>query len=98
MKSTYREKVIDSNTGPIKHIVDDTDGYYRTILDVELLSRTDELIVTGGSTFGFTAAMKNQKLPWFIDFREEINKKCRIMTFKHPGSRKKNDYVEIPPF
>ena len=80
------------------HISDDPNGYYRTILDVELLSKVDELIVTGGSTFGFVAAMKAQKMPWVVDFKKELNKKCRVMTFKSPGSRKKNDYIELPPY
>jgi hypothetical protein len=44
-------KVI-STFGRISHIDKHGGGYKRTVLDSEVLSRCDELIITGGSTFG----------------------------------------------
>lgn len=41
--------------GLIAHVSADPSGYERVFLDIELLSRCDELILTGGSTFGFTS-------------------------------------------
>ena len=54
------------------HISDDPNGYYRTFLDVELLSKVnDELIITGGSTFGFVAAIKTQKCHGLLILRKK---------------------------
>ena len=39
----------------------------RTVVDFELLSLCDELIVTSSSTFGFAAAMKAGILPLYVD-------------------------------
>ena len=41
--------------------------YEKTILDNELLSRCDEMIITGGSTFGFLAAIKSQRMPYHVN-------------------------------
>ena len=46
----YGNKVI-TGRGRIDH-VEKNSGYERAILDIELLSWCDELILTGGSTFG----------------------------------------------
>ena len=55
------------------HVRHDERAYARAILDVELLAKCDELILTGGSTFGFLAAIKQQplhldgRLPYFVN-------------------------------
>lgn len=50
----YPNKIIHAN-GKIGHVVYDLSAYERVFLDIELLSRCDELILTGYSTFGFTS-------------------------------------------
>lgn len=61
----YPGKVLTSN-GTISHI-HNPDGYQRAIVDVELLSRCDEILMTGGSTFAFMGAMKSLRMPFNID-------------------------------
>ncbi len=51
LKKEYPNKIIVSE-GQVGHIESNADSYPRTILDVELLSRCNELVLTGGSTFG----------------------------------------------
>jgi hypothetical protein len=51
LKKDYPNKIIDGE-GQLGHIDSDQDFYPRTILDVELLSRCNQLILTGGSTYG----------------------------------------------
>ena len=52
----------------ITHVDRDSNGYLRALLDIELLSRTNELIITGGSTFGFMAVLRNGKnFPLFVN-------------------------------
>ena len=53
--------------GNLSHVAYNSNGYQRTILDVELLSRCNETIITGGSTFGWISAMKQFKLPLYIN-------------------------------
>jgi len=66
-----------TSNGTLKHVAYDSDGYTRTIIDVELLSRCNELIITGGSTFGWIAAMKMQKMPFFINGFSQMEKCLR---------------------
>jgi hypothetical protein len=66
-----------TSNGTLKHVAYDSDGYMRTIIDVELLSRCNELIITGGSTFGWIAAMKMQKMPFFINGFSQMEKCLR---------------------
>ena len=54
--------------------------YERTILDNELLSRCDEMIITGGSTYGFVAAIKSMRLPYSISGSE----KCKRASLSNP--------------
>ena len=48
--------------------------------DIELLSRCDELIVTGGSTFGFVAAMITGRMPLYVNGRANMTE-CKRMQF-----------------
>jgi hypothetical protein len=49
----FPNKIIIGN-GSLGHVEEDPYAYERAILDVELLSRCNELVVTGGSTFGLS--------------------------------------------
>ena len=62
------------------------DGWQQAIADSELLARCDELIVTGGSTFGFVAAIKSQRLPYHLDSQANMTQ-CRRSTLSRPPSR-----------
>jgi hypothetical protein len=62
----YPEKTLAGN-GSIIHVAASSQGYDRTLIDFDLLSKCDEMIHTGGSTFGYVAAMKSFKVPYFID-------------------------------
>ena len=61
-----------SSKGKVAHIAYYSEGYRRTIMDIELLSKCDELIITGGSTYGFIASMKMLKLPYFIKINDHF--------------------------
>lgn len=76
LKKKYPNKVIIGR-GRGGHIATNPDAYSRAILDIELLSKCDELIMTGGSTFGFVAAMKMLKLPYHINGRMNMTKCIR---------------------
>ena len=66
-----------STNGTLSHVAYNSDGYARTIIDVELLSRCNELVITGGSTFGWISAMKMQKLPYFVNGFRSMDKCLR---------------------
>ena len=72
----YEEKSFTSN-GTLGHIsLDAKDGFRRAVLDVELLSKCDEVIVTSGSTFGWLAAMKTLKMPYYVSGKSDKMMKC----------------------
>jgi hypothetical protein len=64
------------------------------MLDVELLSLCDELIVTGPSTFGWVAAMKSLKLPLFINGHNRTEK-CLRSKLSDPPSGGKGPYASF---
>ena len=62
----------------------------RRIVDIDLLSKCDQLIVTGSSTFGYLAAIKSGRLPFGIDVLTQGNKsvyECRPGDLAHPPWR-----------
>ena len=73
-----------SSKGKLAHIAYYSEGYRRTIIDIELLSKCDELIITGGSTFGFIVSMKMLKLPYFINGYSTMKKCSRTMLSQPP--------------
>ena len=88
MQATYPDRVLRPN-------VTDHMPYDHTesiIYDIELLSRCDELIVTGGSTFGFMAAMKMQKMPLYVNGRANMTQ-CRRAVFHSLPHTYSNDYI-----
>ncbi len=72
----YSNKTFTTN-GTLSHVAYNANGYAKAIMDVELLSRCNELVVTGGSTFGWISAMKMGKLPLFINGFSSIQKCLR---------------------
>lgn len=82
-------KVI-ANEGVIKNIAEDTGGYERAILDVELLARCDRLIITGGSTFGMTASLRSQRKPFVIESSSISTGECAMLELGRPTLRPGN--------
>jgi hypothetical protein len=58
-------------------------------MDVELLSKCDEIIVTGGSTFGFIAAIKARKMPFYVNGNSSMEY-CEQMKLNRPSFRYEN--------
>ncbi len=72
----YKDKSFRSN-GTLDHTsLGSKDGFRCAVLDVELLSKCDEVIVTSGSTFGCLAAMKSLKMPYYVSGVSEKMMKC----------------------
>jgi len=62
-----------------------TDSIYgATFLDNELMALSDYLIMSGGSTFGFTAAMRQNELPFYVNGRRN-QKECVKMKLSKPS-------------
>ena len=57
------------------------DVYQKAILDNELLSRCDELVITGGSGYSFLAAMRAQRMPYTINFESTL---CHRANLSYP--------------
>lgn len=85
MTASEGDKII-SGEGKIDHVIKDPNAYERAILDVELLSRCDRLILTGGSSFGFVAAFKNRRRPYYVNGRRSAQK-CVLFDFSEPSRR-----------
>lgn len=68
--------------GAIGHILWNKNAYFRTVMDSELLAKSDEIIITGGSTFGFVSSIRKGKLPFYIDGIDS-NYPCKRMNFSH---------------
>ncbi len=67
------------------HVEENPNAYQRAILDVELLAKCDELVLTGGSTYGFVAAMKRKKMPYYVNGNSAAMVKCERMTLARPS-------------
>ena len=65
----YESRMIATN-GTIGHIYSRSkqlsDIYSRTIVDNELLAKCDDIIITGGSTYGFVSAIKAMRMPYYV--------------------------------
>jgi hypothetical protein len=88
MNGKYASKVI-SGVGIIGHVGAkrrSLAGYERTLFDIEILSRCNETIITGGSTFGFISALMSQKLPFYLNGKQG-DKECRQFSFTQPTLR-----------
>jgi len=82
----FPNKAFSTNEYHLGHVDEDKQGYYRAILDIELLSQTNELVLTGGSTYGWIAAMKMLKLPFYVNGKDSTMKKCLRHNFSQPST------------
>ncbi|CAF0871454.1 unnamed protein product [Brachionus calyciflorus] len=82
LKKKFGDKVIEGR-GKIGHITYDDNTMYRTVFDNEILSKSNEIIITGGSTFGFVASLRQGKMPYFVEGerQNEWNGACNRATF-----------------
>lgn len=76
--------------GKTAHILKDPNAYRRTLFDLEVLARVDDLVITGGSTYGFVGMMKLGSLGYAVDFYE--GGKCKRIRFSDAGSTPNGDY------
>ena len=79
----YKNKVIVT-TETMGHVEYKKSSYPRAIIDVELLSRCNELIITGGSTYGFVAAMKSLKQAYYVNGKSNMLT-CRLHELSSPS-------------
>ena len=84
MKRFTKSKVIIADTaGLIDHVGYNTEGYTRALVDNELLSKCDQVIMTKRSTFGILASMKFHEYtngrgwPYFVSGSDGTNVKCK---------------------
>ena len=66
------------------HVAATAAAYPRTIIDVELLTRCNQLVFTGGSTFGFVAAMKSQRAAYYVNGRSNMTE-CKLHELGKPS-------------
>jgi len=90
----YPNRTFTTNEYVLGHILENKHSFHRAMLDVELLSLCDELIVTGPSTFGWVAAMKSLKLPLFINGHNRTEK-CLRSKLSDPPSGGKGPYASF---
>lgn len=80
---TYKNKILTGD-GKIGHVAYESDSYERALFDIELLSYCNEIILTGGSTFGFIGSIKNQKRPYYVEGKRSMNM-CKLLDFNAPA-------------
>ena len=80
LQTLHPDKVLLSQGKPL-HIAQDKAGYSGAIIDIELLSRTDMIVMTGGSTFGMVSCLKSGRLNYVIS----RDRKFQKMTLIDPG-------------
>lgn len=85
----YPDQIIVSE-GLIGHIARGSNGYERALLDIQLLSMCNETILTGGSTYGFVAAMKSQSRPFVFEGKRNQTK-CQRFEFFAPAKTNRNN-------
>lgn len=81
LRKFYPTKVV-IGLGKMGHIRFKKEAYFRTVMDSELLAKSDEIIISGGSTYGFVSAVRKGSLPFYID-GVDFNFPCRRMNFSH---------------
>lgn len=73
-------------------------SYERTIFDNELLARSNEILFTGGSTYGFVAALRQNKMPYCVEGKSDRplddNEPCKRMTLNR-GPKRTYDFTVI---
>jgi hypothetical protein len=91
IRDLYPDRVFQAN-GSIGHVQLQDEAYERALLDIELLSLCDEFIMTGGSTFGFMAAIKSDKYPLFVNGGLNATK-CERFSLTNPSITTDHDAV-----
>lgn len=81
--SVFQDKILVGE-GKIGHVAFEDGTYERAILDIELLSRCNETILTGGSTFGFIGSIKSQKRPFLVEGKRKTTA-CTKLEFFAPA-------------
>jgi hypothetical protein len=64
----------------------DVNDEMRRIIEIDLFSKCHQMIVTGGSTYGYVAAFKSNRLPYVVNGDTGM-KKCIKTDISHPGFR-----------
>lgn len=82
LKRNYSDKIV-TGIGHIGHVDTNPDAYERALFDIELLSKCDETIITGGSTFGVMSFIKSQKRAYYFEGKKS-KKECRKFRFFSP--------------
>jgi hypothetical protein len=82
IEDEYSNKLIHTVNFAKENQIDSKYGV--TILDNELMSMSDYLIISGGSTYGFVAAMRQNELPFYVNGRRNTEK-CLKMKFSQPS-------------
>lgn len=85
LRAKYHERMIVGH-GRIGHVAFDKGSNERAVFDLELLSRCQEVVVTGGSTFGFVSSIKSQKLPYVVEGKKNRTGCRRFELFAPPIS------------
>ena len=67
-------------------------GNERLLFDIEMLSRCDDVILTGGSTFGFIGVMKSQRIPYYVEGGRSM-KRCDKFQFSRPPRTPAGDAI-----
>ena len=83
LKTRYRDDILNINSLNIKQA---HGGLARSIIDLEILSLCDELVLSGGSTFGFLASIKKGELPFYVNGKRQV-KSCVKMKLSEPSTR-----------
>ena len=65
----------------------------RIVIDNELLSKCDEIVMTGGSTFGFLAAMRKGILPYYVNGNLNMTECKRSVLSNAPARKHWDNYI-----
>lgn len=83
LKFKHGDRILHAD-GVISHIAYESVGYMRALMDIELLSRCNETVLTGGSTFGFIGSLKSKKFPYYIEGKRGERECQRFELFAPP--------------
>ncbi len=74
-------KIMFRTNGTAAHNMgnENTERAVKALLDIEILSLCDEIIQTGGSTFGFISVLKSLKLPYYVNGTKQCGDRCKNM-------------------
>jgi hypothetical protein len=83
---------VDNESASLGHTTYDEHAYFRTLLDLHLLSLSHELVVSGGSSYGMLASIMNGRLSYYVNGQSELKAggtfKCSRMKLSEPPVNK----------